>query len=165
MPKSILGFIAAFTTAFGVQAEPVLLSGNVLDLGDAIVVEGQTTRYYQQVQLTLSKDGDFRVLGGVERSLATVTEKSVNIVETAPLKVELVVSGFMANPCIQLETAVTRKGSTFYAVIAQTPLQTLVACAQVLQPFSTKLSLDVKDLSLGSYAVQVNGEEISFILE
>mgnify|MGYP003648361914 FL=1 len=165
MQKSILGLAVLLTAAHGVQAEPVLLSENVLNLGDAIVVEGSTTRFYQQVELELTKEGDFRVLGGVEKSLATVTEKSVNIVATAPLEVELVVSGYMANPCIQLETAVTRKGSTFYAVFAQTPLQTLVACVQVLEPFSTTVALDVKDLSSGTYTVQVNGEQISFLLE
>lgn len=165
MQKSTLGLVAMLTAMHGAQAEPVLLSDNVLNLGDAIVVEGGSTRFYQQVELELTKDGDFTVLGGVEKSLATVTEKSVNIVATEPLKVELVVSGYMANPCIELETAVTRKGSTFYAVFAQTPLQTLVACVQVLEPFNATVALDVTDLSAGTYAVQVNGEQISFLLE
>lgn len=165
MQKSTLGLVALLTALHGAQAEPILLSNNVLNVGDAIVVEGSATRFYQQVELELTKDGDFRVLGGVEKSLATVTEKSVNIVATEPLKVELVVSGYMANPCIELETAVTRKGSTFYAVFAQTPLLTLVACAQVIEPFSATVALEVKDLSAGTYTVQVNGEPINFQLE
>jgi hypothetical protein len=35
----------------------------------------------------------------------------------------------------------------------------------VLEPFSTTVALDVKDLSSRTYTVQVNGEQISFLLE
>jgi len=162
MNKWIIGLCIGATQAFAVHAEPVLFANNVLTLGDAIVLDGKSTRFYQQVQLGLTQSGDFKVLSGVEKNLATVTEKSVRVIATDPPQVELVVSGYMANPCIELETAVTRKGDKFYAVFGETPLQTLVACAQVIEPFTSTLALDVQDLASGAYTVQVNGQEISF---
>tara|TARA_R110001592_G_scaffold5923_4_gene32274 strand:+ start:1159 stop:1620 length:462 start_codon:yes stop_codon:yes gene_type:complete len=146
-------------------AEPVLFIDNMLRLDDVIVIEGESTRFYQQVQLEPSKDGNFKVVGGLEKSLATITETSVNVLQTTPVQVQLEVSGYMDTPCVQLETAVTRRGDVFYVVFAQTPLQTLVACAQVIEPFERVVALDVSDLGLGDYTVQVNNQSIAFRLE
>ncbi|MBU2097979.1 MAG: hypothetical protein KKD00_04405, partial [Gammaproteobacteria bacterium] len=58
-----------------------------------------------------------------------------------------------------------RRGNTFFVAIGQTPLQTLVACAQVTVPFDITLPLDVKDLPSGDYLVVVNGDEIDFTID
>ena len=147
------------------HAAPALFSDNILTLGDAIVVEGEETRYYQDVRLSPTPNGDFKVLGGVEKALATVTELSVSVIETNPVQVEVGVTGYMANPCIDLNTAVTRKGKTFYVVVGETPLQTLVACAQVTQAFELEIPLDVRGLDSGEYVVMVNGDSIEFDLD
>ena len=165
MKKWTLGLIASLMPLLSTHAEPVLFIDNILRLDDVIVQEGKTTRFYQQVQLAPSKDGNFKVLAGVEKSLATVTAKSVNILQTTPVQVALEVSGYMDTPCIQLETAVTRRDDVFYVVLAQTPLQTLVPCIQVIEPFERVLTLDVSDLSFGDYTVLVNNQSIAFRLE
>ena len=117
------------------HATPALFSDNVLTLGDAIVVEGENTRYYQDVRLSPTPNGDFKVLGGVEKALATVTELTVTVIETDPVQV------------------------------GETPLQTLVACAQVTQPFELEIPLDVRGLDSGDYVVMVNGDSIEFDLD
>lgn len=165
MKKWILAVFVIFTSMLNAQGEPVLLTDNVLNLGDAIVVEGNQTKYYQHVQLELTKDGSFRVLSGFEKSLAAVTEESVEISETSPIKVQLKVSGYMSSPCIELETATTRKGSTFFVVVGETPLQTLVACEQMTKPFALEVPLDVSGLAGGNYVVMVNGDSIEFELD
>ena len=166
MRKWTIGLIAGLMPLLAAEAaEPVLFIDNILRLDDVIVMEGETTRFYQQVQLEPSKDGDFKVVGGVEKSLAAITEMSVNILQTTPVQVQLEVNGYMDTPCVQLETAVTRRGDVFYVVFAQTPLQTLVACVQVIEPFERVVALDVSDLGLGDYTVQVNKQSIAFRLE
>ena len=70
----------------------------------------------------------------------------------------------MGNPCIELNTAVSRKGRIFYVVIGETPLQTLVACAQVTKPFTLEIPLDVTELGAGEYNVQVNNANTIFHL-
>lgn len=147
------------------QAAPALFKDNVLTLGDAIVIEGATPRYYQDVRLSPTPSGDFKVLGATEKALATVTELTVTVIETEPVQVEVGVIGYMANPCIELNTAVTRKGSTFYVVVGENPLQTLVACAQVIQPYELEIPLNVKGLPSGDYVVMVNGDSIEFDLD
>lgn len=165
MKKWMLGLISGLMPLLAAAAEPVLFIDNMLRLDNVIVIEGESTRFYQQVQLEPSKDGSFKVVGGVEKSLATITEKAVNIQQTTPVQVQLEVSGYMDTPCFQLETAVTRRGDNFYVVFAQTPLQTLVPCIQVIEAFERVITLDVSDLSFGDYLVQVNNESISFRLE
>tara|TARA_R110001592_G_scaffold36767_1_gene123380 strand:- start:303 stop:776 length:474 start_codon:yes stop_codon:yes gene_type:complete len=157
--------MAGLMPLLATAAEPVLFIDNMLRLDDVIVIEGKTTRFYQQVQLEPSKDGNFKVVGGVEKSLATITEKSVNVLQTTPVQAQLEVSGYMDTPCIQLETAVTRRGDVFYVALAQTPLQTLVACAQVIEPFERVITLDVSDLGFGDYTVLVNNQSVVFRLE
>lgn len=147
------------------QAAPALFEDNVLTLGDAIVIEGATPRYYQDVRLSPTPSGDFKVLGATEKALAMVTELTVTVIETEPVQVEVGVIGYMANPCIELNTAVTRKGSTFYVVVGENPLQTLVACAQVIQPYELEIPLNVKGLPSGDYVVMVNGDSIEFDLD
>ena len=58
-----------------------------------------------------------------------------------------------------------RRDNTFFVVVGETPLQTLVACAQVTEPFDITLPLDVKDLPAGDYLVVVNGDEIDFTID
>jgi len=144
---------------------PALFADNVLTIEDAIVLEGDKTRYYQNIRLSPTPDGDFKVVGAVEKSLVTVTDILVRIEKTNPVQVEVVLKGYMANPCVEISTAVTRKGSTFYVVVAQTPLQTLVACAQVIKPFELKVPLEVKGLASGKYIVMGNSASSSFALD
>lgn len=160
-------FAVMVTSAYSLkaQAEPVLFSDNVLMLGDAIVIEGKETRYYDNVRLSPTANGEFKVLDAVEKSLATVTETSVSIIETLPVQVFVKATGYTPTPCFELETAVTRKDTNFYAVVAMNPLQTLVACAQVLQPYTLDIPLDVKNLPSGDYSVIVNGMSVGFHLD
>ncbi len=165
MRNWIIALLVNVVEIVSVNAAPALYSDNVLTIGDAIVLEGETTRYYRDIRLAATPNGEFKVIDAVEKSLANITEISVAVIETDPVQVEVGVSGEMANPCIDLQTAVTRKDNTFYVVVGETPLQTLVACAQVIQPFDLEIPLDVKGLPSGNYVVLVNGDSIDFDLD
>ncbi len=161
----VTGLLVGVLQSANAQADGVLYLDNELTINDAIVMEGDKTRYYQQVRLAMEPNGDFRVVDAVEKQLAYVEELSVAVIETNPVEVELGIAGYKSTPCVELNTAVTRKGNTFFVVIGETPLQTLVACIQVTDPFEITLPLDVKGLSAGEYLVVVNGDEIDFTLD
>lgn len=161
----VSGLLVGVLQSANAQADGVLYLDNELTINDAIVMEGDKTRYYQQVRLAMEPNGDFRVVDAVEKQLAYVEELSVAVIETNPVEVELGIAGYKSTPCVELNTAVTRKGNTFFVVIGETPLQTLVACIQVTDPFEITLPLDVKGLSAGEYLVVVNGDEIDFTLD
>ncbi len=161
----VTGLLVGLLYSASSAADSALYLDNELTISDAIVMEGETTRYYQQVRLTIAPNGDFRVIDAVEKQLAYVEELSVAVFATEPVTVELGVVGYLSTPCVEMNTAITRKGNTYYVVIGETPLQTLVACAQVTAPFDIILPLDVKGLPAGDYLVLVNGDEIDFTLD
>jgi hypothetical protein len=146
-------------------ADSALYKDSELTISDAIVMDGDTPAYYKQVRLEVLANGDFRVIDAVEKQLAYIEELSVAIFEMDPVQVELGVVGYMSNPCVEMNTTVARRGNTFFVAIGETPLQTLVACAQVTMPFDITLPLDVKGLPAGEYLVIVNGDEIDFSLD
>jgi hypothetical protein len=166
MKNWISGLLLAMGLASGAQAvESALYVDNVLTISDAIVMEGDKPRYYRDVQLEIAANGDFRVVDAVEKQLAYVEEIAVAVLFTDPPQVELNVVGYKSNPCVELNIAVTRKGNTFYVAVGETPLQTLVACIQVTDPFDIMISLDVRGLPVGNYQVIVNDQTIDFDLE
>jgi hypothetical protein len=146
-------------------ADSALYKDNELTISDAIVMGGDKPEYYRQVRLEVLENGDFRVIDAVEKQLAYIEELSVSVFFTDPVEVELGVVGYMSNPCVEMNTTIARRDNTFYIAIGETPLQTLVACAQVIEPFDITLPLDVKGLQAGDYLVVVNGDEIDFTLD
>lgn len=157
MPLALAGL-----PVLGVQAQPALFDDEVLTIKEAIVVESGQTRYYENVQMRIENNGDFKVLDAVEKPLATITEKSVDILESNPVQAILQVKGYKPTPCYELHQAVTREGDTFHVVISLNVLQTLVACVQVIDPFELSIPLDVSTLPPGQYHVNLNGESLSF---
>ncbi|MDO9518734.1 MAG: hypothetical protein Q8K97_05290 [Pseudohongiella sp.] len=157
-------FVSVLHTASAV-ADSALYKDNELTISDAIVMDGDTPAYYRQVRLTVLPNGDFRVVDAVEKQLAYINELSVAVFETDPVEVELGIVGYMSNPCVELNTTIARRGNTFFVAVGETPLQTLVACAQVTEPFELVMPLDVKGLPSGDYLVVVNGDEIDFSID
>jgi hypothetical protein len=165
MKNGMIGLLACLLTTWAVAGDSALYKDKVLTISDAIVMEGETPRYYRDVRLEIDANGNFTVADAVEKTLAYVEELAVGVFSSDPVEVELNVVGYLANPCIELNTAVSRKGNTFFVVVGENPLHTLVACAQVIVPFDIRLPLDVKGLPAGVYLVVVNDKTIEFNLE
>jgi len=164
MKKWLIGMalILVQVTAF---AEPALFVDNVLNIKEGIVVEGQDVRYYSNIRLVLTPNGDFQAIHAESKNLVHLDEISVAVIETEPVQVELAVEGYRSNPCVDVDTIVTQKGNSFYVMLTETPLQTLVACAQVIDPYQDTIPLGVTGLPAGNYLVNINGMEIDFDLD
>jgi inhibitor of cysteine peptidase len=97
-------------------------------------------------------------------NLAEVTEIDILILESFPVQVHVVASGYLPNPCTQIyEIIKTREGNNFFVTIKTK--SSLLPCIQVLTPFEESIALDVYGLSAGTYTVNVNGIEDTFTLE
>lgn len=150
------------TTSYGT---PAFFKDSLLTIKEGIVVLGEEIRYYRNLQMELKENGDFRVVEGENLTLARVDELAVAVLYTEPKQVELQISGHKSTPCIDLKTAVTREGNTFYFAVAESPQQTFDVCVQVLAPYEITAELDVAGLGKGDYLVRVNAAEIDFTLE
>jgi len=97
-------------------------------------------------------------------NLAEVTEIDILILESFPVQVHVVASGYLPNPCTKIEEIIqSREGDNFFVTIKTK--SSLLPCIQVLTPFEETIALDVYGLPAGTYNVNVNGIEDTFTLE
>lgn len=165
MKKLIAALVVSLLQATTSYGTPAFFKDSILSIKEGIVVLDNEISYYRNLQLELKDSGDFRVVEGEHLAPAEVTELSVTVLFTDPPQVELQVVGNKSTPCIDLKTAVTRTGNTFYFAVAESPQQTFDVCVQVLEPYDITTDLDVSDLGPGDYIVKVNDDEIDFELE
>jgi len=80
-------------------------------------------------------------------NLANVTEIEILILESFPVQVHVVASGYFPNPCTQIDEIIkSREGNDFTVTIKT---QTSPGpCIQVIQPFKETIPLDVYGLLL-----------------
>jgi len=122
-------------------------TNNVLTVPGVGVVDGDTSSFYADVELSYEGDGMFRITEAQDRSLVAIEEISVSILESFPVQVSVNVDGYKSVPCVELlEPAVTRDGNNFTVILAESQLgpadeqQTCIALLTHLPPVSAWMS-------------------------
>ena len=96
--------------------------------------------------------------------LATVEKIDILTLESFPVQIFVIASGYLPNPCTEIGPIIqTREGNTFFVTIKTYSSQD--TCIQVIAPFEETIPLEVYGLSAGTYTVDVNGVRGSFVLE
>lgn len=147
-------------------AQPATFVNDVLTIPQAALIDENSPVYYTNVQLSNNGDGTLTVVAGEQQNLVTVDTVDVMIMESFPVQVSLAVSGNKSVPCVELlPAAVSRTGSEFSVVLAETVLGPAESCIAVIDPFELSVSLDVLGLAAGTYSVNVNGVQAEFTLD
>ena len=97
---------------------------------------------------------------------AQIDEVTIQILESFPVQVEVLIKGALPDSCTEIEGLDQRfdaEERTFWIEI-ETVRTTDESCAQVLVPFEETVALDVYGLPAGTYAVDVDGTEETFKL-
>jgi inhibitor of cysteine peptidase len=96
--------------------------------------------------------------------LATVEEIDILTLESFPVQIFVIASGYLPDPCTEIyQVNQEREGNTFFITIET--YRPPGFCIQVLAPFEEVIPLYVYGLPAGTYTVEVNGIQGSFILE
>jgi inhibitor of cysteine peptidase len=96
--------------------------------------------------------------------LATVEEIDILTLESFPVQVFVIASGYLPNPCTEIyQISQEREGKTFFITIETYCSQEV--CIQVIAPFEETIPLEVYGLPAGTYTVEVNGVQGTFNLE
>ena len=96
------------------------------------------------------------------RGEAVVEGVETVFLESFPLGVHAVASGYLPDPCTDIdEISVEREGNHFIVLIT-TLREAEVMCAQVIEEFEQNIPLDVYGLPAGDYTVTVNGINAEF---
>lgn len=99
----------------------------------------------------------------------TVEQVEVEVGVGSPIPVHVIVSGWMPDPCSQVEyTEIKQDGSNFIITLNATPDQggpAMDGCIKDPMYFKMGIPLNVVDLPAGSYFVIVNGSRADFKLD
>lgn len=99
----------------------------------------------------------------------SVDQVEVEVGVGSPIPVHVIVSGFLPDPCSQVEyTEIRQDGSNFIITLAATPNSggpAVDGCIKDPMNFKMGIPLNVVDLPAGSYSVTVNGSRADFRLD
>jgi inhibitor of cysteine peptidase len=96
--------------------------------------------------------------------LATVEEIDILTLESFPVQIFVIASGYLPDPCTEIyQISQEREGNAFFITIET--YRSPGFCIQVLAPFEEVIPLKVYGLPAGTYTVEVNGVQGTFDLE
>lgn len=163
MRLSLLATLMAFCPAL--LAQPSIYQDGVLSIPQGAVQSGDSSVYFENIQLQEQADGSFMPIAAEPRDLVSVETVQVNVMESLPVQVTVDIEGNKSVPCVSLLTpAVNYSDGVFTVTLAESQLGPAETCIAVIEPFSTNVELDVEGLAAGDYLVRVNGVEQAFTL-
>jgi inhibitor of cysteine peptidase len=95
---------------------------------------------------------------------ANVDEIEIVILETDPVQVRVIAKGNFPDGCTTIGKAETKRTDNVFDVSIKTRRPKDSICTEALVPFEETVSLDVLNLSKGTYTVNVNGISKTFTL-
>lgn len=132
---------------------------------------GTYTVTAQDQQATFTLDVDNVIREEVEDvkfsygSTATVESLDVQIMESFPVQVDAILTGYLPDGCTEIyEINAPRDDQTFtIQVVTRRPVD--LACTMAIVPFEETISLDVEGLPAGEYTVEYGEMSQTFTLE
>jgi inhibitor of cysteine peptidase len=114
------------------------------------------------VLLTGCAPGEPEDSGEFIRGKAVVEDVEILFLESFPLGVHAVASGYLPDPCTEIDEVSVERDGNHFVVLITTLREADVMCAQVIEEFEQNVSLDVYGLPAGDYIVTVNGIDAEF---
>ncbi len=96
------------------------------------------------------------------RGEAVVEDVEIVFLESFPLGVHSVASGYLPDPCTEIDEIFIERDGNQFEVLITTLREAEVMCIQVIEAFEQNIPLDVYGLPAGDYTVTVNGIEAEF---
>ncbi len=96
------------------------------------------------------------------RGEAVVEDVEILFLESFPLGVHAVASGYLPDPCTAIDEVSVERDNSHFEVVITTLREAGVMCIQVIEAFEQNIPLDVYGLPAGDYTVTVNGIEAEF---
>ena len=96
------------------------------------------------------------------RGEAVVEDVEILFLESFPLGVHAVASGYLPNPCTDIDEISVEREDSHFEVLITTLREAEVMCIQVIEAFEQNIPLDVYGLPAGDYTVTVNGIDAEF---
>lgn len=128
-----------------------------------VIAQDQQTTFTLDVENALPQQGeDIKFSIG---STATIESLDVQIMESFPVQVNVVLTGYLPDGCTEIyEINAPKEDQTFtIQVLTRRPVD--LACTMAIVPFEEIVSLDVEGLPAGDYTVELGELSQTFTLE
>ena len=102
-----------------------------------------------------------------EEGLAPVEEIQLQIMESFPIQVAVLVEGYLPDGCTEIDEisqTFDEETNTFFVEITTVRPEDAL-CTEAIVPFEERISLDVRGLPVGTYTVDVNGVTDTFTFD
>ncbi|MCK5317725.1 MAG: hypothetical protein KAJ55_07410, partial [Anaerolineales bacterium] len=96
------------------------------------------------------------------RGEAVVENVEIIFLESFPLQVHMVASGYLPDPCTEIDEISVERDVNRFEVLITTLREAEVMCIQVIEAFEQNIPIDVYGLPAGDYTVMVNGIDAEF---
>jgi len=96
------------------------------------------------------------------RGKAVVENVEIMFLESFPLQVHIVASGYLPDPCTEIDEISVERDVNRFEVLITTLREAEVMCIQVIEEFEQNIPIDVYGLHAGDYTVTVNGIDAEF---
>jgi inhibitor of cysteine peptidase len=97
-------------------------------------------------------------------NVATVENVVVNTQSTTPNEVEVIVKGYLPNPCTKITRIEQQRNADTFTVTLET-VREGSNCIEVISPFEETVALDTTGLAPGTYTVNVQNTTTTFDLK
>lgn len=96
---------------------------------------------------------------------ASVNNIDILFIGSFPVQVRIIARGEFADSCTEIsDVTASRSGDTFNVkIVTQRPKDLI--CAAVIVSFEESIDLDVENITVGTYTVEVNGVTDTFIID
>jgi inhibitor of cysteine peptidase len=103
--------------------------------------------------------------GGLQfGEIASIDSVDVLLLESFPVQVQAVIKGTLPSACAEIDGIYVERDKETYRITISTSHPVASVCTQVKVPFEKTVSLDVVDLPVGTYTVDVYGKTAEFTL-
>ena len=93
---------------------------------------------------------------------AYVEEIEIVLLESFPLQVHVIASGYLSDPCTEIDVISVEREGNHFEILITTLREADIMCIQLEETFERNIPLDVYGLPAGKYTVSVNGVEAGF---
>jgi hypothetical protein len=88
----------------------------------------------------------------------------VQFLESFPVQINILVRGMLPDACSFIESIAQKREAQTFRIALNFARHPDARCAPVLTPFEQIVPLDVLGLPAGTYNIEVNGDQVSFVL-
>ena len=137
----------------------------VVVIGALLLISRSDGLSFPSSSVTDNVNGDNDGTTELVKKDASVTDIDILFISSLPVQVRIIARGELADSCTEVGDITTSRSGDSFIITVMTQRPKDLICAAVIVPFEESIDLDVEDITVGTYTVEVNGVTGTFIID